>query len=74
MDSIPSSTTIIAPIFVELAHNSWLLLHKLASINEKIAVLDAFKALVNRLERSNVLFLLQLLLGEWHVLTLVQVK
>ncbi|MFT5609210.1 MAG: hypothetical protein ACI9PZ_003029, partial [Parvicella sp.] len=30
---MPSSTAIITPIFVELAHNSGLLLHKLASIN-----------------------------------------
>jgi hypothetical protein len=46
---IPSSTTIIAPILVELAHNSWLFLHKLGSINAIIAAMDAFNALVNQL-------------------------
>jgi hypothetical protein len=45
--AISSSTTIIAPIFVELVHNSGLFLHKLASINAIIAALDTFNALVN---------------------------
>jgi hypothetical protein len=44
---MPSSTTILAPIFVELAPNSGLFLHKLALINTIIAALDAFNALIN---------------------------
>jgi hypothetical protein len=71
---MPSSTTIIAPIFVELAPNSWLFNHKFASINAIIAALDALNALVNQFERSNILFSFQLLLTERHVLTRVQVK
>jgi len=35
--------------------------------------MDVFNALVNQLKRSNILFSLQLLLGERHVLTRVQV-
>jgi hypothetical protein len=46
---MPSSTTIIAPILVELAPNSWLFLHKFASMNAIIAALDALNALVNQL-------------------------
>jgi hypothetical protein len=72
MYAIPSSSTIIAPIFVELAFNSWLLLHNLASITAIISALDAFIGLVYQLEFSNILFLLMLLLRKQYALTQVQ--
>jgi hypothetical protein len=71
---MPSSTTIIAPIFVELAHNSGLFPLKLASINAIIAALDAFNVFANQLAPSYILFLLQLLLRSRYVLTQIQVK
>jgi hypothetical protein len=42
--AIPSSSANIAPTYDEFAPNSWLFLHKLASINAILAALDAFNA------------------------------